>query len=569
MWWKVMLKTLEIENVALIDKLSIDFSSKFTVLSGETGAGKSIIIDSLGFVLGGKANKILVKQNKNFMKVVAVFNGIFSKEVKNVLDTYGIECESEVIILRRLSSDGKSEIRINGNVVTAQMLKNISSLLVDIHGQHEHQRLINSKFHLDILDGFIKDKSIFALYKNLLSRLKEVNSNILKLNISTENQERMLDLLDYQIQEIEKFDLKENEDEELEKTKFLMKNYERIFESLKGATDSLDGNNPVIDGVKKAISLLSGIAHFDESLEPFIERLESLKYEILDISQSLNAKQEECSFDEYEFEKIDQRLDKINLLKKKYGKTIGEIFDFYNKSKKEYADILNSKEELKEKLIEKNKLLKEIFEESQKISEFRKKVASDFEQKTKKELIDLGMKNAKFYVQFAEVDKDNFENKLTLNGLDDVQFMFSANPGQDMQPLSEIISGGEASRFMLALKNILAENDKIMLMVFDEIDAGISGEMGFKVACKLANISRRHQVISVSHLPQICAMADHNVCVLKEVRENNTFVTAKMLNKNDTFEEISRLSGGSQNSQVSLNHAISLKQRCDEYKNAL
>ncbi len=564
-----MLKTLEIENVALIDKLSIDFSSKFTVLSGETGAGKSIIIDSLGFVLGGRANKNLVKQNRNYMKVVAIFKGQFSRDVKNILDEYGIECEDELIISRRLSSDGKSDIRVNGNVVTALMHKNLSSLLVDIHGQHEHQRLLNSKFHLEILDGFIKDKSIFAPYQKFLSKLKEINSEILKLNVSTENQERMLDLLDYQIKEIESANLKENEDEELEKTKFLMKNFEKIFEGLKGALSCLDGSDPIIDNVKKASSLLISIAHFDEGLQPYIERLESLKYEVLDISQSLKAKQDECNFDEYEFEKIDQRLDKINLLKKKYGKSVEEIFAFLNKSKEEYNDILNSKEELKEKLIEKEEVLKQIFSSSQKISEIRKEIARDFEQKTKKELNDLGMKNANFFVQFTEIDKNNFEKKLTLSGLDEVKFMFSANAGQDVQPLSEIISGGEASRFMLALKNILAENDNIMLMVFDEIDAGISGEMGFKVACKLANISRRHQVISVSHLPQICAMADHNVCVLKEISKNNTFVTADVLNKKDVFEEISRLSGGSQNSEVSLNHAIALKQRCDEYKNTL
>jgi len=564
-----MLKTLEIENVALIDKLSIDFSSKFTVLSGETGAGKSIIIDSLGFVLGGRANKNLVKQNRNYMKVVAIFKGQFSRDVKNILDEYGIECEDELIISRRLSSDGKSDIRVNGSVVTALMHKNLSSLLVDIHGQHEHQRLLNSKFHLEILDGFIKDKSIFVPYQKFLSKLKEINSKILKLNVSTENQERMLDLLDYQIKEIESANLKENEDEELEKTKFLMKNFEKIFEGLKGALSCLDGSDPIIDNVKKASSLLISIAHFDEGLQPYIERLESLKYEVLDISQSLKAKQDECNFDEYEFEKIDQRLDKINLLKKKYGKSVEEILAFLNNSKEEYNDILNSKEELKEKLIEKEEVLKQIFSSSQKISEIRKEIARDFEQKTKKELNDLGMKNANFFVQFAEIDKNNFEKKLTLSGLDEVKFMFSANAGQDVQPLSEIISGGEASRFMLALKNILAENDNIMLMVFDEIDAGISGEMGFKVACKLANISRRHQVISVSHLPQICAMADHNVCVLKEISENNTFVTADVLNKKDVFEEISRLSGGSQNSEVSLNHAIALKQRCDEYKNTL
>lgn len=564
-----MLKTLDIENVALIDKLSIDFSSKFTVLSGETGAGKSIIIDSLNFVLGGKANKSLIKQNEKKMKVSALFSGKFLKETIEILKEYDIEFDDDVVISRSFSVDGKSEMRINGVTVTSAMLKNFSSLLVDIHGQHEHQRLLKDKFHLEILDGFIKDKSVFTPYEKLLHRLKEINLQIEKLNFSFENQERVLDLLDYQIKEIENADLKPNEDDDLEKTKFLMKNYEKVFDNLSEAVDSLDGNFSLVDGIKKATLALSGITQFDESLEPVVERLDSLKYEIADVIETLSMKKKEVDFDEIEFEQVDARLDKINLLKKKYGKTMNEIFAFLKNAKEEYGNILNSKEQLGQKLNEKSEILNEIYVQSQKISSIRRQIASEFEQKTKIELADLGMKNAKFLVSFADFDNKDFEKKLTSKGLDDVRFMFSANVGQEMQPLSEIISGGEASRFMLALKNILAENDDIMLMVFDEIDSGISGEMGFNVACKLANVSRRHQVISVSHLSQICAMADHNVQVKKFSENGKTFVSAKTLSEKEALEEISKLSGGSENSEVSLKHAGLLKLRCDEYKKTL
>lgn len=564
-----MLKTLDIENVALIDKLSIDFSSKFTVLSGETGAGKSIIIDALNFVLGGKTNKNLIKQNEKRMRVSALFSGNFTKEAQTVLKEYGIDFDDEVIISRTLFNDGKGEMRINGVSVTTTMLKNLSTLLVDIHGQHEHQRLLKDKFHLEILDGFIKDKSVFTLYENLLHKLKETNSQIEKLNFSFENQERVLDLLSYQIKEIEDAQLKENEDDELEKTKFLMRNYEKVFDNLSAALESLDGETSLVEEIKKATMAISSITQFDENLTPIIERLDSVKYEISDISQTLAAKKKESDFDEIEFEQVDNRLDKINLLKKKYGKSLDDIFEFLKNAKEEYNAILNSKELLGQKLNEKSEILKEIFIEAQKISTLRKQIAREFEEKTKKELFDLGIKNAKFLVNFAEFDKRDFEKKLTSKGLDDIKFLFSANIGQEMRPLSDIISGGEASRFMLALKNILAESDNIMLMVFDEIDSGISGEMGFSVASKLANISRRHQVISVSHLPQICAMADRNIQVQKYSEKSKTLVSAKTLSENEALEEISKLSGGSKNNEVSLQHARLLKRRCEEYKNAL
>ena len=562
-----MLKTLDIENVALIDKVSLDFSSNLNVLSGETGAGKSIIIDSLNFVLGGKANKNLIKQNSDFMRVIACFSAPFISEVANILEEFDIEYDDEIVVSRKLTKDGKGDLRVNGVIVPVSNFKKISTLLVDIHGQHEHQKLLKDTYHLVIIDNFIKNDGLFKEYDGVYKKLKDINAEIKKLNGSSENQERMLDLLSYQIKEIENAELKENEDEILSQKRLVMQNAEKIFEGLNNAFNCFDKGGALIESAKDASSYLNSISKYDESLLEVADRIDSIKYEAMDIASLLKEKRGECEFDEYEFEEVDERLDKIKQLKRKYGPTLQDVFNFLEKSKKDYDDILNSRGRLEKCLKEKNKILQDLFSLANKLHDLRVSIANDFENKTNKELADLGMKSARFKVEFSSVpDFDAFEKKVNSNGYDEVRFLFSANAGQDLRPLSEVISGGEASRFMLALKNILADVDNISLMVFDEIDTGISGEMGYKVACKLANISRSHQVISVSHLPQICAMADKNIFVKKETVNNSTVVSVIDLNFENTLEEIARLSGGEHNSDVSLEHARALKNRCESYK---
>lgn len=562
-----MLKSLEIQNVALIDKLNIDFSSKLNVLSGETGAGKSIIIDALNFVIGGKTIKSLIKQGQTFMKVNAMFVMPFSKEVEEILNEYDIEFDDEILISRKYTVEGKGDIKVNGTTLTAGMLKNLTSLLIDIHGQHEHQHLLKDKYHLGIIDCFIKNKELFNEYQLKLAELKEIQHQIKKLNGSTENQERMLDLLDYQIKEIEKANLKIGEDDELFQKKTAMINFEKINDSLSSAISELDSQTSVSDSCKKATSLLNNISRFDDSLNSLAERLQSVRFEVVDIIETLKQKKEECNFNQAEFDEIDERLDKIKLLKKKYGSTIEEILTFLNKAKEDYDNIVNSKDKLQKALKQKTEVLCKLHDLALNISKVRKDIAIKFETDVKQQLNDLGMKSSKFKVDFSPLpNKDNCESSFNSTGFDDVKFLFSANAGQDLKPLSEIISGGEASRFMLALKNILAQNDNISSMVFDEIDTGISGDMGYKVACKLANIAKSHQVMSVSHLPQICAMADQNIKITKVVENDNTFVTAKTLTPDESLKEISRLSGGTVDSAASIEHAKELKNRCNQYK---
>lgn len=570
-WYnKNMLKNLDIQNVALIDNLSIDFAPNLTVMTGETGAGKSIIIDSLCFVLGEKANKGLIKQGRDYMKVVACFSSPFVAEVENFLHENDIDFDDEIVLSRKLTCDGKGELRINGEVVSATSFKKLSVLLVDINGQHEHQKLLNEKYHLGIVDLFIKNGNLFLDYKKCYEMLQNINKQISSLNGSTQNQERMLDLLSYQIKEIEDAKIEENEDELLTQKKILMQNSGKIYDNLAVACSNFDGNSSIVDGLKSAISSLNSIVKYDESLNTLIERLENLKYEAMDIASNLIDKKDSCNFDESEFEEIDSRLDKIKLIKRKYGATLQDVFDFLKQAKDDYEKILNSRETLEKLLVEKEKILNELYKKALLLGDARRKVAYEFEKKTNEELKDLGMKNAKFKVAFNDIpSRENFENELNTNGFDKVRFMFSANLGQDLRPLSDIISGGEASRFMLALKNILADVDNVSLMVFDEIDSGISGEIAYKVGCKIANISRRHQVVSVSHLPIICAMADKNLFVQKFTTSDNTSVRVKSLVGDEILEEIARLSGGAEHSANSLLHAKEMKDRCDNYKSEI
>lgn len=561
-----MLRTLAINNVALIDNLSIDFENNLNVLSGETGAGKSIIIDALSFVLGARTSKTLIKEGSDFMKVTAMFMPPFPNEVQNIFDDYEIEYEDGIVISRKISIDGKSEIKINGSPFNLTMLRSISQMLVDIHGQHEHQKILQSKYHLEIVDSFIKEKDIFTKYTLLYDKLNELNKAILSLNSSTENQERLLDLLNYQINEIEDAKLTIGEDEILEEKLYVMQNSQKIFDSLNDAYGAID-NPMLIDSIKKTSSFLNYISKYDKDLDSLINRLETTKYELQDICSIIKEKIDSYNFDSYEVDKIQNRLDVIKALKRKYGDNIEKVLTYYNDSKLKYQEIKNSKQTLEKKLQEKQALLEEIYSSACDISNLRRKVAKTLEEKTQYELDFLGMKNSTFKVEFADYpDINDFENTLTSRGFDRIVFMFSANKGQGLKPLSEIISGGEASRFMLALKNILASSDNIDMMVFDEIDTGISGEMGYKVACKLASISREHQVLSVSHLPQICAMADNNILISKYVQEDDTKVIAIALDKEKTLAEIARLSGGDVNNSISLQHASMLKEKCNKYK---
>lgn len=557
-----MLRLLRINNVALIENLSIEFDDGLNVLSGETGAGKSIIIDSLNFVLGGKPHKSMIRNGKDNLKVEALFLPPFTIEVIAKAKDLGITLNEELLLSRTYNQAGRGDIRINGNIVTASMLKAITTALVDIHGQYEHQSLLNDKNNINIIDNY-GDKEIILLkneYLNALSMLKQINDEIDSLGSDEAQRERTIDLLSYQIKEIENFGIKIGEEDSLREKRNLYLNAEKIANAYRSTIELLNGNN-VISSIKLAENELSNIQKYNSDLNDIVNRLNSTRIELDDIITTVKDMQSNLDFDQYDFDKIDNRLDELKLLKKKYGSDEQAIINFYNNAKTEYNRLIDGEENLKILNAKKLLIIKDLTQKANNLSIARKKVAKNFKDKVNKSFESLAMKNAKFDIVFDTVDFTN-------SGIDNIKFLFSANIGQPLKSLSEIISGGEMSRFMLAIKSIISDKDNISTVVFDEIDTGISGTVGYEIACKMASISQSHQVIAVSHLPQISAMADNRYLIHKDVKDNQTYTNIDLLDEIGSVYEVARLSGGDGNKE-SLIHAEKLIEKCNLYKKSL
>ena len=557
-----MLRLLKINNVALIENLSIEFDDGLNVLSGETGAGKSIIIDSLNFVLGGKPHKSMIRNGKDSLKVEALFLPPFTIEVISKAKELGISISEELLLSRTYNQMGRGDIRINGNIVTASMLKVITTALVDIHGQYEHQSLLNDKNNINIIDNF-GDAEIVTLkneYLNTLTMLRQVNLDIDALGSDDGQRERMLDLLSYQIKEIENFGIQIGEESSLREKRNFYMNAEKIANAYKSVIELLTNNNMVAN-IKLAENEINSIQKYDSTLNEIADRLSSSRIELDDIITTIKEMQSNLDFDQYDFDKIDNRLDELKLLKKKYGNDEQAILDFCANAKNEYNRLIDGEANLNKLKIKKQSILEELNKKANSLSIARKQVANIFKDKVNSAFESLAMKNAKFDIVFENIDFSN-------SGIDNIKFLFSANIGQPLKPLSEIISGGEMSRFMLAIKSIISDKDNISTVVFDEIDTGISGAVGYEIACKMASISKSHQVIAVSHLPQISAMADNRYLIHKDVKDNQTYTNVDLLDEMGSISEVARLSGGDGNKE-SLIHAEKLIEKCNIYKKSI
>lgn len=545
-----MLQSLTIKNIALIDELTIDLKNGLNVLTGETGAGKSLIIDSLALLLGEKADKSLISFGKEFASVEAVFE-TNSDEVISRLEEFGLEKENTIIISRKLSLDGKNECRVNGKSFTLSMLKTITSPLMDLHGQFQHQELLKDSAQLKILDEFgsAEIKQTKQEFKDIFFKLKQVRKQLSNYNFNSRDREKLLGLYSYQINEIEEAHFVVGEEEELKEFRVKVLNQEKIIDAIK-RSNAYFGDGGITYLIKRLERDFEDIVRFLPEKNELLERISSCKYELEDVADELENLGDSLYFDEYSAMENEKRLDLLSSLKKKYGDSIEEINLHLEKIKLEYDKLQNSAEIIEKLENERKNLTDLLIQKASELTEKRKKYSLVFTQKVRENLAELSMRSAKFEINFEQKDENNCDE----NGFDKIEFMFSANSGQPLKPLSKVASGGEMSRFMLAVKNVTADIVSVDTMIFDEIDTGISGDSANALAIKLASIAKNHQVICVTHLAQVASFGTSHFFISKQEVCGKTKTSLEFLSNERRVEEVARLIGGNI-SDFSLNHA--------------
>ena len=540
-----MISTLHIKNIGIIDDLSIDLNEGLNVLTGETGAGKTLIIDSLGIISGGRFSKEMIRKGEtnSFVEIC-----MYEPENENSID-------GNIIVSREINSNGKNMCKINGRMVTVNELKNFMSKFIEIHGQNDNQSLLDNKFHLKYLDGFIGDKiiDIKKQYKEKYEKYLEIKQE-LKNNYGDEKErERKLDLLRYQFNEIEEANLKVNEEDNLEEKRKLMLNSEKISKNLNEADIAIGENS--IDSINTAIRALEKIENIDKKYEDISSNLKNIYYELQEISRDISEHKEDVYFDEQERNEVEERLDLIYNLKRKYGNDVQEILNYKDEIEAEINHIENL-DEYNNKLKKELKQLKqEMTTLAEKMHELRNEYGKVLSININKVLEDLEMKNANINIHVDYNEEEFFEN-----GKDIVEFYITTNLGEDEKQLAKIASGGEMSRIMLAIKKVLADTDKMPVLIFDEIDTGISGKAAGAVAEKLNGISKNHQVLCISHLPSIAEIADYNYFISKRVINERTNTNIRLLNEEETLEEIARISSGEIN-EATIQYAMQLRNK--------
>lgn len=532
-----MLKTLDIENIAVIEKASVDFSGGLNVLTGETGAGKSIVVDSINAIMGERTSRELVRYGADNAYVSAYFDDICDSAL-NKLKKFDIELEEDnsLLITRKISANGKSLCKVNGKTVTVSMLKEICSYLVNVHGQHDSQALLNPDLQYNYIDMLLEDKSVLSDYKETFKKLISVRRKLKSFAKDEDNKESLLELLNFQIEELEKADIKVGEREELTQKRALIQKSEDIIKNLNLAISVINGDDENI-GIEQACADVSRtLFKFDETKD------------VYDVFNDINDKLElakdkaealllSIDFSPEEIEMIDEKLDLYYKFSNKYGQTEQEMLDYLEKAKEKRNSILFADEELNRLNEEYENLLNITVKLADKLSVERKKTAKVFEENVKQELAFLDMPKMQFYVDF---NKGN----LSSTGYDKIEFLISANPGEPPKSLSKVASGGELSRIMLAIKNIISYNDTIGTLIFDEIDTGVSGRESQKIGLKLKSVSKNTQVICVTHSAQIASNADEHFLIQKKFNDNKTFTCVTPLDFEGRKQELARIMGG-------------------------
>ncbi len=525
-----MISTLHIKNIGIIEDLTVDLNTGFNVLTGETGAGKTLIIDSLNLACGGRFSKEIVRRGENFCLVEL---NIYLPQNENSID-------GNIIISREIFLNGRNTCKINGRLVTVNELKEFMSKIIDIHGQNDNQTIMSKQEHINYLDNFIGKDLLNEKYEyqKLYNRYNEIKKE-LKENYGDEKEkQRKLDLLKYQLNEIEQANLKENEEDELNNERKKIMNSEKIYTCLTEVDSNL--SESVIDGINLSIRALERIEDIDDEYKNKLTDLKNIYYDVQELTRDISDLNSDVSFDESKRNEIEERLDCIYDLKRKYGNSISEIIEYKEQIEKDIYTIENLEEH-------NNKLKKELEDLTIKMSEkcsvlnkMRSKYSKVLNEKINKELKDLEMKNASFHVDIKYDESGNFNQ----NGLDDIEFLIATNVGDEAKPLIKIASGGEISRIMLAIKTVLADTDEVPILIFDEIDTGISGKAAKSVGEKIKIISQKHQVLCITHQANIAAKGDSNYFISKKVENEKTYTNIKLLNEAEVIEEIARISSG-------------------------
>lgn len=569
-----MLLHLHIENYALIQELSIEFAPGLNILTGETGAGKSIIIGAMNLVLGERADRELIRSGSETAAVQALFDCKDKDNIRRLLNEQGIPMEEDgtVLLARNLSLNGRNTCYINGTMVTLSVLKEAGGYLVDVHGQHEHQSLLRRDTHRDVLDGL--GGAEFSLQKERVrlayDRWNALYQEILRLTGIGPEGERKKDVYQYQIEEIEKAELRPGEEEELRQEYAILQNAEKIILHIEAAYEALSGGadrQAVMDGVGGVMEDMNQIRGFSETLAEIAADAESVYYQVEGLADRIREARDAMEFDRGRQEEIEERLAWLSTLKRKYGDSVEEILSFYERIRSEYDDLIHNEEKLGKAQAQESAAKTAYREQADALSRMRKKIAEGLSESILGQLRVLGMEKTRFAVANPAWEGTDIETlHWGSDGYDELEFIISTNPGEPMCPLAKIVSGGEMSRLMLAFKTILAETDAIPVLIFDEIDTGISGRMAQAVAEKMADIARYHQVICITHLPQISAMADRHYLVSKRETGGRTVTALIPLSEDAAIGETARMLGGREVTDLGLESAGELRKLALLYK---
>ena len=558
-----MLEVLHIENIAIIEEADIRFEAGFNALTGETGAGKSIVIDALSAVLGQRTSRELIRTGADKAFVSAIFSGV----EPSLLAELGITPEEDgsLLLQREIHSDGKSVCRIGGRPVTVGQLKALGSRLLNIHGQHDGQQLLDEEEHLRFLDSFGRTERLFNAYTEKYNHFTEIQRKMQSLQMDESEKARRVDTLTYQIGELERAQLRAGEEEELSARRNLLRNAEKFISAVSEADYALNGDDSgdgALGLLRRAQDAIGAVRHLDDGYAALYQRLEALYSEAYDVAATVEDRRESFDFSPNELDEVESRMDQLYRLKKKYGPSVEDMLAYLDRCRAELEQIEYAGDTLIRLERELAKAEQAALDAAERLSQGRRQAAEQLSAQILEELRQLDMGKIRFAADMAE-------KPLGPDGIDQVRFLMSANVGEELRPIHKIASGGELARIMLAMKNVLSEQDMVGTMVFDEVDTGVSGRAAQKVAEKMARISRRKQVLCVTHLPQLAAMADTHFSVEKGEQNGRTYTAVQQLDREQRRQELARLTGGSHVSQTMLDGAEELLAEAEKFRDSL